>query len=428
MTIRRINFTLSPDMKDASLGIPLLLAAASCALFSCGGSASPDLERVSLFEIPYGRFDGEIDLFSNVAGQTGGVCPEACLYMREGIFYVGNAASKKVMQFTSYGDLLALYYNPEFVPPPAFRSSPAARDGRHGTGQGGDHAEVMTQRAIEYPFNMISAVAADSRRRLYVADMLPEERVEYSEDDELMLCNIVVRFDAQGGFIDYLGQEGPGGTPFSAISGIYAGADDELFVASLRQGGADVFWFSAAGRLLYKIPVLADALPSPYGDGRKAISALSAVLPARRRGALYLAVDYYRVETDSETGSQSGIVFDRTELYPFYIERAAFGEPVSLPAYEGEEAAAQGGQASARPYGVIGADEGERLFLYAPTQRGYEICIVNLNSGRIQRRALAVGMDEQAYNVFHLSDGGILSALLAGPDGAKIVWWRTDAL
>ena len=103
-------------MRLAALKILLLLVIASSAFFSCGGrAASGDLERASLFEIPYGRFDGEIDLFSNVAGLTGGVCPEVCLYMRDGLFYVGNAASKKVLQFTSYGDLLSVYYNPDIA-------------------------------------------------------------------------------------------------------------------------------------------------------------------------------------------------------------------------------------------------------------------------------------------------------------------------
>ena len=414
-------------MRIAALKILLLLIAASSAFFSCGGTSSPDLERESLFEISYGRFDGEIDLFSNVAEQTGGTCPEVCLYMRDGIFFVGNAASKKVLQFTSYGDLLSVYYNPEYSPPPDFHSSSAARGASSRIGLA-ESRSVTTQRAIEYPFNMISAVVADSQRRLYVADMLPQERVEYSADDELMLYNTVIRFDEQGNFIDYLGQEGPGGTPFSAISGLYISADDELFVVSLRQNGADVFWFNGAGRLLYRVPVVADALPSPYSDGRKAISVLSSVIPAHRGGVLYLIVDYYRIETDSDTGSQSGIAFDRAELYPFYIEQAAFGEGISLPAYEEQEAASRAGQGGARPYGVTGVTGNDKLFLYTPVPRGYEICIVDLNSKRIQRRALTVSINEQLYNVFHLADGGILSALLAGPDEAKIVWWRTDAL
>ena len=416
-------------MRLAALKILLLLVIASSAFFSCGGrAASGDLERASLFEIPYGRFDGEIDLFSNVAGLTGGVCPEVCLYMRDGLFYVGNAASKKVLQFTSYGDLLSVYYNPEYSPPPDFHSSPAVRGSSPFGAEQGESPALMTKRAIEYPFNMISAVAADSARRLYVADMLPDERVEYSEDDELLLYNTVIRFDSQGNFIDYLGQEGPGGTPFSAISGLYISADDELFVVALRQNGADVFWFSTAGRLLYRVPVIADSLPTPYSDGRVAISVLSAVIPAHRGAALYLVIDYYRIETDSETGSQSGIAFDRTELYPFYIEKAAFGENISLPVYGGQEAAARGVQEESRPYGVIGVTEGDRLFLYTPVQRGYEICLVDLNSRRIQRRALTVGINEQIYNVFHLSDSGILSALLAGPNEAKVVWWRADSL
>ncbi len=410
-------------MRVAALKIPLLVIAASC-LFLSGcqsGSSSPDLERVALFTIPYGRFDGEIDLFSNVLGQTGGTCPEVCLFMRDGIFYIGNAASKKVLQFTSYGDLLSVYYNPETTPPPDFYVSSSLV-------QSESAAEVMTQKAIEYPFNMVSAVAVDSNRRLFVADTLPPERVEYSQDDELMLENIVIRFDALGNFIDYLGQEGPGGTPFSALSGIYVNSADELFVVSLRQNGVDVFWYNSAGRLLYRVPVLSDLLPSPYSDGTKNISVLSDVIPAQHGDILYFKIDFYREEVDSETGSHSGIEFDRSVLYPFSITQAAFGDFVNLPVCEIQDSASQGGLPARKPYGMIGVTENNRVFLSTPISRGYEICIVDLNSGRIQRRTFAVSMQEQIYNVFHLSGTGILSALLAGPDEASVVWWRTDTL
>ena len=156
----------------------VLFPAAWFLLAACRPDVSPDLERIRLFSIPYGRFDGEIDLFTHT---TGGVCPEVCFFMRDGIFYVGNASAKKVLQFTSYGDLLSVYYNPEAVPAPSF--SAAGTDS-------GENA-VRTQKAVAYPFNRISAVAVDSGKRMLVADALPSERAEYNEEEELMLENIV---------------------------------------------------------------------------------------------------------------------------------------------------------------------------------------------------------------------------------------------
>ncbi len=386
----------------------------------CERSGSSDLERDELFSISYGRFDDEIDLFTHVVGSD---APAVCLFMRDGIFYIGNSPSQKVLQFTSYGDLLSVYYNPESVPSPDFSSALGASGGEN-SGSG-----ITTQKAIEYPFNRIFSVAVDSKKRLHVADTMPPERVEYNEEEQLMLENIVVRFDASGKFIDYIGQEGPAGTPFSALSGIFINSDDELFVVSRKPAGAVVFWFDPDGRLLYRIPVSFDALPSPYQDDRKHISVLSDIIPAYRSGTLFLKIDYYREVVDSETGSASGISFDKSFLYPFAIESASFGEHVELPVYEDlDDTSGDFSGNALKPYGLLGVTGNNHVFLYTPTSRGYEICVLDLESKRVQNRTLSISYSEQVYSAFHLSGDGILSALLAGSDKASVVWWRTDSL
>lgn len=404
------------------LPLCICFCAAALLVFSgCGRNTSSDLDREELFSLSYGRFDDEIDLFTHTAG---GNSPAVCLFMRDGIFYIGNASAKKVLQFTSYGDLLSVYYNPEFVPTPDFSSALSSWETPEAD------VGIATQNAVEYPFNRILAVAVDSQKRLFVADTLPPERVEFNEEEQLMLENIVVRFDASGRFLDYIGQEGSAGTPFSTLAGVFVNADDELFVISRKTSGADVFCFDGGGRLLYRIPVSFDALPSPYQDGKRNISVLSEVVPSYRSGYLFFKMDGYREVLDSETGSASGIAFDRSFLYPFSIERAAFEDCVNLPVYEDDET---GGSASSeakalKPYGLLGVTGNNSVFLYTPTSRGYEICILDLESKRLQKRSLVVSYSEQVYNAFHLSGDGILSALLAGQDKAVVVWWRTDAL
>lgn len=386
----------------------------------CGKNATSDLDREELFSVSYGRFDDEIDLFTHTIN---GDCPAVCLFMRDGIFYIGNASSEKVLQFTSYGDLLSVYYNPESVPAPDFYSAFEIE------GENTRNPGITTQKAVEYPFNRIFSVAVDSKKRLYVADALPPERVEYNEEEQLMLENIVVRFDASGKFIDYIGQEGPAGTPFSALAGIFINSDDDLFVVSRKPSGATVFWYDPDGKLLYRIPISFDSLPSPYQDGKKNISVLADIIPAYRSGILFFKIDYYREVVDSETGSASGISFDKSFLYPFMIESASFGEQVELPVYEDLDDSSNVLRTKAlKPYGLLGVTGNNHVFLYTPTSRGYEICILDLESKRVQKRALLISYSEQVYNAFHLSGDGILSALLAGPDKASVVWWRTDSL
>ena len=69
------------------------------------------MEREDLFHLKYGSFEDELNLSrfyekeENVASQ---------IFMKDGFFYISNSEAKKVMKFTSFGDLLSLYYNPDF--------------------------------------------------------------------------------------------------------------------------------------------------------------------------------------------------------------------------------------------------------------------------------------------------------------------------
>ena len=84
--------------------------------------------------------------------------------MRDGFFYIANGESKKIMEMTSYGDLVRLYFNSDANPEPSFMSQ--------------DNAVSATRKATIYPFNQLGAIAVDNRQYLYAVDELPVERQE----------------------------------------------------------------------------------------------------------------------------------------------------------------------------------------------------------------------------------------------------------
>ncbi|MBN1617355.1 MAG: hypothetical protein JW875_08575 [Spirochaetales bacterium] len=384
---------------------------------SCDSPSGNRLERERLFTLSYGRFEDEIDLFRLESGSTG---PDTQLFMRDGMFYLSNSGSKKILQLTSFGDLLSVYYNPEVNPVPSFA---------HPQDQEEDSDSITaTRKAVSYPFNHPVFLTVDNTKRLSVADRIPFERQEFDSEEQVVLRDIVLRFAADGRFSDYLGQEGPGGTPFPPIVGLYSNATDETIVVSMTQSGLRIFWFDADGNLLYRIPISFRNLPSPFESGTTVFSSVEKVLPDYGARRLYLKIDYYTGMVDESTGSNAGIAYAKSALYPFDIASESYLDRIDISSFEGSESDTKGSLTYKKPYELLGITTSGWIVLASPVPEGYAIELMDSKSRRIQNRVLSVQSDELAYNALHVSPDGILSALLATPYTASVVWWRTDAL
>ena len=80
------------------------------------------------------------------------------------------------------------------------------------------------------------------------------------------------------------------------------------------------------------------------------------------------------------------------------------------------------------PYDMVGATKNGWLFFSIALESGCMVQMLNLESGRVIRRQLNFDAPSVVYSSYSLSDTGIVSALLAERDKAKVVWWRTDTL
>lgn len=394
----------------------ILLYVSFTGLFSgCTAESRSLLEREKLFSLSYGRFENEIDLFHLDSGSTG---PDTQIFMRDGLIYITNSGAKKILQFTSYGDLLSVYYNPETNPVPSFA----------GDDQDERPATATTRKAIAYPFNHPVYLSVDMQKRLFVADRLPRERYEFDSDERVVLRDVVLRFNPDGHYLDFLGQEGPGGTPFPPIRALYTNARNELVVISRTPDNTMVFWFDTDGSLLYRIPVSVTTLPSPYARDDKAFATLDRIVMDFDQPVLYLKIDYHVPIVDPATGADAGIAFDSSAVYPFNLEQGTYGERIDVPFYEGVDKDSQGMFTYRKPYEFLGITANKWFFFITPVDEGYLVEVMDSRTSRVYQRLLHVSRDELVYNALVLSDDGILSALLASGISASVVWWRTDSL
>ncbi|WP_428768366.1 hypothetical protein V1L52_07380 [Treponema sp. HNW] len=401
---------------------PLVLLVILLPFFSCGGNKPISaLKKQDLFDLQYGNFENELKLFN--LRESAPV--NTRLIMHDGFFYLANGEAGKIMQLTSYGDLTGILYNQDKNPVPSFVDLSGNKSQSALEYQGG----ISTQKAVVYPFNEIGPLAVDSQKRLYAADILPRDRYVYDEKTKTLLRAAVLRFNADGSFIDYLGQEGPGGTPFPYIKNIYTTKQNEPVVVCLSENGFIVFWFSRDGYLRYKVPISMQSLPGYEASlADNVFVSFDHVVPDYNAPVLYLKLDYFPAEIDNSTRVQSGMNFDQTLVFPYNLETERYEEPVAVPDFE--QAVSRGYTKEVFPmgYDFLGLTESGWFFFITADESGFSILILRQNGQKIIRRHLEVDLENTVYHHFSLSPSGIISALLAKEDSASVVWWRTDTL
>ena len=403
---------------------PLCLGVCALCLWmfaSCKGNKPVEaLEKRELFHLNYGTFENELKLFDVQKPQA----VNTRLLMRDGFFYIANGESAKIMQLTSYGDLLSILYNADTNPVPSF----VGLNGSEAQSALEKQSGIATQSAVIYPFNEIGALAVDSEKRLYAADILPYERYVRDKKTKTVLRSVVLRFRADGSFIDYLGQEGPGGTPFPYIKNLYTNADDELIAVCLSQNGYLVFWFTRDGRLKFKVPLSVSLLPEYTSDSDNVFAVIDQVIPDYHAPVLYLKTDYFPAEIDASTHVQSGIIFDKTLIHPFDVSANRYEKPVTVPDLEQRLTHGYTKEVFSISYEFLGVSESGWFFFITVDSDGFSILMLRENGQKIIRRHLAADIQSIIYHDFSLSPSGIISALFASEDKAAVLWWRTDTL
>lgn len=392
-----------------AFSILLLLSLASC---TRGHVRS--LDRDKLFTLDIGRGENEIDLFQ-VEGEP--LDEKTRIYMRDGLIYVSNGGANKIMEFTSYGDLLSLWYDPDTNPRPVMlQSTPTPNT-------------VTNKRAHSYAFTKVGEVAVTSDKMIVAEDLLSEERSIYDEELGVTLNRIVLRFSPSGELLDYLGQEGIGGTPFPYIEDVHVTVHDEIVVTCRTMDSWLVFWYSASGDPLYNTEISLDRLPVPQDSD--VIPQLETIIPDQETRRLYLKLDYYNESYDTETGTSYGINKTLSRIYWLELQTGTYEGYVDIPK---NTESVSGANIFDREqveylYQFVGTAPGNHLYLLSrETTERTQLLIMNTSGRVVKRRHLQVEDEDVVYKTFTVSPDGILTALLGFEDRVDVMWWRSDRL
>ncbi|MDR2471360.1 MAG: hypothetical protein LBD09_04550 [Treponema sp.] len=396
-----------PALLRAVLFVPVV-PAAILALSGCSRGRISSVARRDLFTLGIGPLEDQL----NLSGVSGGG-RRTSLAMRDGFFYVSDTAGEKIVHYTSYGELLFMIYNGETAPPPLTLPEDTGRAG------------MLTRWSTAYPLREPGALTVDSRKHIYAAGKVEDERRASDAEDGALLDNVVVHFDDAGRFVNFLGQEGIGGKPFPRIMDIYASADDEIAVVCLLPSGWNVFWFNSEGTLLFLVHLRNDGIPRPP-EAKVDYASMDMVAASPDERKLFFKVDYYRNILDGSGNAMA--VPDSSVIWIMNVETGTYNESMAVPFFE-YTSTEEGKKATQKlPYAMLGVIRHSRVFLYFPVDGGYSLLVLTAGSREQRLGFIQVRNEELEYNTFNLSAEGILSGLLATEWEARLVWWRTDRL
>jgi hypothetical protein len=405
---------------------PIAVCVAAVLLGSCAVREKPSvaMKREQLFSLGYGPAEDQLDLFQIDRTQS---TQKTCLTMREGIFYISNGAGAKVVRYSSFGDPLSMVYNAERNPEPVVLKAVSAKPGPAAPAEAAD-SEGLGRRAVPYPFRSVGEVAVDSSQTVYVEDRLPPERRVQDKDSEALLDHVVLRFGKDGQFIDYLGQEGIGGTPFPYILGVYTLDSDDCVVVSMTQSSWLVHWFDKGGILVSSLKLRRDDLPL-LDKGQDLIASLDKIVPDLTGSALLIKVDYYKEATDPATKSPAGVEFASSWTYRMDLKDGKYVDRWQIPAIEKSVKNPDGQVVKySRVPQFLGAAGKDFFFMYADDDGRTYVSTYDRTTKVMARYSIDIATDELFYNAYYLSRDGVFCALLGTKYEARIVWWRFDKL
>jgi len=398
--------------------IRYLLAAGAIAALTliagCGRRGIQELVGEELFSLSLGKLEDQIDLFQlegTVMTRGNGIS------MRDGLFYVANGNSGKLMVFSSYGDLIFLLYNPKTNPPPVI------------VGSSGNQDLVSTRGSVSYPFVDIGKIAIASDKTVFIEEAVSDANAVKDVARGITMNRVILRFDRKGEPRGFIGQEGIGGTPFPFIVSLHSTERDDLVVICRQPDAWRVFWYSPEGALMYQAEIDGAHLPTPQEKGL--IASLSTILADQVNPLLYLTIHYYREAIDSSTRTQSAVEYVSSRVYTLDLRSKLYGSYVELPpiAKRKEKVGLKTTEIPAPPSDLLGVSASGFYYLLTFSDTNLYTLQVMDSSGRIRTtRYMVIEDSELSYRDMHLSPTGIIYGLLCDRTKAHISWWRSDLL
>lgn len=343
----------------------------------------PAIKHEELFTLNLGVMADELDYFERDG--TLFFDKKIEILMRDGLFYITNPSLGKVMKFSNYGDILSLIYNEENNLP--FKKND------------------LGFRVTAWNFQNIGSIAVDEEGYIYIDD-----RIEIDADlpGPVALDRVILRFDNNGEYIDFLGQEGKNSSPLPFITTLKTTKNGLLTAVARDQEFWKIYVYNRRGESEFPVITLSSALTYPEADPDITFR-ITGITPDANGNFLYI--------------SAAGLTKTKTEVLPrmfvYSIKENKIIRSFLFPLGKSGEG-----------FTLIGSDLMKNLYFTRDLvkngeQTGYELQVLDHEGALIRSATLTHQMKEPPISTsISVSDDGIIYALFSYSFGAEVVWWR----
>jgi len=369
-------------------------------LSSCKERDLDHIEGVKQFSLNLGKLDSDMDIFIRQGVPYTG---KNSFVQKDGFFYIVNGASSKVMKMNSFGDLIMLLYN-EYENTRSLLPS----------GEG-DTVE-SSRKARIWNFNAPENIGVNTSGDILIIDRLDRDKAVENEIMNAICDRILLRFDSDGHYMDYLGMEGIGGTPFPFIKSFYITENDEPVVISRTTDLWYVFWFNRDGSLKYQVELNQQHIPH-LDDQDDSIIHINNMIPDAVEDELLVEVSYY--VSPEDVNDHMGTLHS-SRIYPLTLDSASFDYWVPVPDVQYTDDLRE-------PMKLAGVKEDNLFFINPAENNSLYLVIVNKKGKAVLKSLLESPSPEYpVFASYALSSEGILSSMLITEDHIDFIWWRTD--
>ena len=381
----------------------------TCTMCACNARTVADDIFTPLFQIPIGL--SEYSFFYN-NGDDATRYHASRIHMRNGIFTITNSLTNKINRYTSYGELISSVYDRR-------RNSASGL-----SSASNDTHTIATRSSYPHTFNYIANVAVNNQGILYIADYVSDAHIIYDAGLDSTLHAQLVRYNPHNNTIITIGQEGIGGKPFPFITSLHLVNEDQLVVVCDIGEKWLIFWYSADSKLLYRAEFAPTSLPILVSNSD--VVEIESIVPDAHLPRLYVKLNYYhQSENDRSSDKNANIV---SRLYWMRIPEGVYEDYIEVP-YTVSDAESPGDSAQQhRPILRLLGFAARRfpVFYSFTSNNSVDVLVMDLHDTVLLRRAVALTADRIVFSDFHLSDDGIVSALIGGEEHMRVLWWRLD--
>jgi hypothetical protein len=268
--------------------------------------------------------------------------------------------------------------------------------------------------------------------------LLPAERHEWDEENSVMLSNIIYSFDNNSNFIGSLGQDGTDGTPFPVIKNIETNNNNEIIVITITPAKYIIYWFTEKRKLLYKIELDQNAIPSlssgiassNISGSENYFTSMENIKVPDKGYYLYIETKYYEKKTNI-SGIESNSDFYKSYINVLDVRTSNYINMIEIPdVYTVSNVQSNFAEKPLQVvYNFLDIINNKHIFLYARINDTTLQILVIDDEGRVEEQTrININFENYFYLNVDLSDTGIISALLAGNNDASVRWWRTDSI